>query len=174
MSTVYRNNKLDGKARDLDVFLVKLRQTTLEDGLHSHAGFKTGQDGSKYDELRINSLTVLCTELIDKLPEISLDMQQLLRSSWTGDCNGRLAADLFKGPVGTKNEGIGSGNAFDGMLPWVISNLLDREERGTDRPLRTSATAMPVAPDERNRRTDLARRWAETRTSHLRKSGGIE
>lgn len=127
-------------------------------------------DLDKLDELRIKSLADIVRDALIHLPRLSTDMQKLLRSMWRGECSGRTASDLFKGPMNTKNEGIGSGKPEDGQLPMVLDHLLNREQAEGERPPRN----RDVAPLELQRRYEVARRWAHYNASHMRSSGGIE
>ena len=92
------------------------------------------------------------SEILAALPFISTDMQQLLQSSWAGDCNGRRATDLFKGPRNSPNAGIGSGQASDGGLPETLSALIESEKYGGGaRPTlgkgRTEAQVMQIVKE---------------------------
>lgn len=88
------------------------------------------------DKLYLLSLTVLQKifhDALNVLPAILDDMQRLLNSSCYGDCSGRVAMDIFKGPHRTTNEGIAAGHADErGGLPWVLANLLDEANVGGD------------------------------------------
>jgi hypothetical protein len=176
-AAIYKQNRLDGKASDIEVFLVKMRQSSgqpvgTSEQVTPYVVLHANElDANKFDELRITALAGLFKEVLGQLPDVSNDMQQLLQSGWTGECNGRIASDLFKGPLGTHNEGIGSGFVTDGQLPWVIDNLLDREATGSDRPQRTKVAGS----EELQQRADMARRWAQTSTLRSRNtSGAIE
>lgn len=86
------------------------------------------------DKLYLLSLTVLqkiFRDVLGVLPSISEDMQRLLNSSCYGNCNGRIATDIFKGPHRTMNEGLGSGVGDQyGTLPWMLEKLLDEADIG--------------------------------------------
>ena len=87
-------------------------------------------------KLYILSLTVLqkiFRDTLDVLPEISADMQNHLNSPCYGDCSGRAAMEIFKGPHRTTNEGIAAGLPDErGGLPWVLAKLLDEADIGGD------------------------------------------
>ncbi|MEJ0061798.1 MAG: hypothetical protein WDO70_00985 [Alphaproteobacteria bacterium] len=124
----------------------------------------------KLDETQIRALAGIFRAALDALPKISRDMQKLLHSKWNGECSGRLASDLFKGPRGAVNEGIGSGLPHDGQLPQALDALLRQEETGEQRPARVSA----LSADQQQRWTDTARRWADQNSGHLRRAGSVE
>src|ERR1700691_3289585 len=75
----------------------------------------------------IDGLTLLFRETLAHLPELSIDMQKLLKSPWHSKWSSRLAEELFRGPGGNDLEGIGSGMPEHGRLPAVITNMLERE-----------------------------------------------
>lgn len=81
--------------------------------------------------LSLISLQQLYREALHFLPQISEDMQRLLNSPCQGNCNGRTASDVFKGPHGTENEGIGSGLPDEnGGLPGMLQQLLEKADAG--------------------------------------------
>ncbi len=88
------------------------------------------------EKLYLLSLTVLhkiFRDALNALPAISEDMQRLLNSSCYGNCSGRAAMDIFKGPHRTTNEGIAAGVSDEyGTLPWVLASLLDEANVGGD------------------------------------------
>jgi hypothetical protein len=122
------------------------------------------------DKLYLLSMTMLqkhFQEALNMLPEISEDMQRLLNSPYQGTCNGRVASDIFKGPHGTTNEGIGSGVPDErGGLPWMIKGLLDEADYGGEEYLtrgldsRPSATATGDGPDRHDGPMRSTRRMA--------------
>lgn len=122
------------------------------------------------EDAQIAILAAVFLTTLKEFPSISKDMQKLLKSPWQGECNGRLASDLFKGPRGSHNEGIGSGQAIDGMLPMLLEDLLQQEEKGETRATRHSV----LTPQERQRWAETARRWAEQNSVHLRRAGQVE
>jgi hypothetical protein len=73
-----------------------------------------------HDERVIAGLAVLLRETLVYLPELSTDMQKLLKSPWHNHCVGRLADELFRGPMGKESEGIGSGHPEHGR--WADKN----------------------------------------------------
>lgn len=152
---VYRDHKLNGKATDLQILVVKLRQTLGSSVPPPHLPlplqsiFHTEAALTRQSNMRVLSLTRLIDEISDLLPELSNDMQALLQSDWQGETRGRIASDFFKGEANTHNEGVGSGYAKDGQLPWVLDMLLARENNGTDRP----AHITPNAPENGVTRT---------------------
>ena len=56
-----------------------------------------------------------------------------------------LASELFRGPMGNEEEGIGTGLPENGRLPEVLQNLLERERIGDGRQPREDIIAMPAA-----------------------------
>lgn len=126
--------------------------------------------GNRFEEAQITALTGIFHTALRELPDISKDMQKLLKSSWHGECNGRLASDLFKGPRGSVNEGIGSGLARDGMLPMALEQLLQQEQMGGIRtPSQTGLSA-----EQQQRWMETSRRWAARNSVHLRRAGRVE
>ncbi len=81
--------------------------------------------------LALGSLDLLFREALTFLPGVSEDMQRILNSPPSGQCNGRTASDIFKGPHGTVHEGIGRGTTEDhGSLPWILFLLVEEAEQG--------------------------------------------
>jgi hypothetical protein len=122
----------------------------------------------QHGERVIDGLAVLFAETLQKLPDLSADMQKLLKSGWRDKCNGRLADELFRGPMGNVPEGIGSGHPHDKRLPEVLQNLVARERAGTTRSPRTALEGTPRRDD------DVARRWGERNSRSLRSAGRVE
>jgi hypothetical protein len=124
-------------------------------------------DLDHHAERVINGLTLLFREMLAHLPELSVDMQKLLKSPWHSRCSSRLADELFRGPGGNELEGIGSGMPEHGRLPGVIANMLEREEAGDGRTARQEA-AGPSRADK------TSERWSERNSRILRSAGRIE
>lgn len=83
--------------------------------------------------LSLTNLVGLFRDGLKMLPQLSDDMQRLLNSPCYGNCRGRVASDIFKGPHSTQNEGIAAGVPDErGGLPWVLSKLLDEADIGGD------------------------------------------
>jgi hypothetical protein len=135
-------------------------------------------DVAHYDERVIAGLAVLLRDTLDRLPELSTDMQKLLKSPWYDKCNGRLASELFRGPGGNEPEGIGSGHPEHGRLPEILYNLLEREQIGDSRKPRQelhrhSDSHQTIAePGGPLRHADAKRRWADK--SRWRVAGQVE
>jgi hypothetical protein len=127
-----------------------------------------------HGERVIDGLAILFAETLQKLPELSGDMQKLLKSNWRDKCNGRLANELFRGPMGNEAEGIGSGHPRDKRLPEVLQNLLAREETGTSRQPRALLEGKAHEGHEPRRDDDVARRWGERNSRILRSAGRVE
>jgi hypothetical protein len=121
-----------------------------------------------HGERVIDGLGLLIGEALQKLPEISADMQQLLKASWRDRFSNRLAQELFHGPMGNQPEGIGSGFPEDGHLPAVLRALLDRENAGDGRILRDMLPGTP------RRQDGISRRWGERNSRILRSAGRVE
>ena len=121
------------------------------------------------DEQVIADLQPLLKDVLQHLPQFSTDMQQLLKSHWFDNCAGRVANDLFKGPNGKLDEGIGSGLADHGRLPARLDAMLEREWMGDSRPLRLEAPPKAHIND----RQDVAKLWAK-RNTLLRTAGRID
>ncbi len=127
-----------------------------------------GQD--KLFDMQIQALATVFRNVLEDFPKISKDMQKMLNSRWENNCNGRIAMDLFRGSVGSLNEGIASGHARDGQLPGVIDQLLNLEGTGSSRaPRQTTLSA-----EEQARWQDTARRWATMNSTHLRSAGRLD
>jgi len=123
-----------------------------------------------HDERVIAGLTVLLRDTLDQLPELSTDMQKLLKSSWHSKCAGRLADELFRGPMGNEQEGVGSGFPEHGRLPEVLQNLLEREQTGDSRRPREAL----VRSSEPRRHDETQRRWADKNSQFLRSAGRVD
>lgn len=135
-------------------------------------------DVANHDEQVIDGLRVLMQHALDMLPGLSNDMQKLLKSEWHSRCNGHLASELFCGPLGDLDRGIGSGHAEQGRLPAVLADLLERERIGDVREPRKDLhrhdDAGHDADDDlqpKRHITDLKRRWAD---KNQRSSGVVE
>ncbi len=125
-----------------------------------------------HDERVISGLKVLLRETLEYLPDLSADMQKLLKSSWLDNCNGRLADELFRGHMGYEPEGIGSGYVEHGRLPESLQNLLEREEIGQGRHPREELRA--TQPHNPRSQEESHRRWVERNSQVLRTAGRVE
>jgi len=133
-------------------------------------------DVAYHDERVIAGLTVLLQETLAYLPELSADMQKLLKSPWFDKCNGRLASELFRGSMGNLPEGIGSGYPEQGRLPETLQNLLSRERMGDSRKPRQALhrhTEQDGTEPQRTASNDK-RRWADRNSSSLRSAGRVD
>lgn len=157
--------------------IVSRLRFVLDGALAKHLSFQPyaalnqlthGQD--KFTEMQIQALASVFRLMLENFPALSKDMQKLLNSRWEGSCNGRVASDLFRGPVGTLNEGIGSGYPRDGRLPGVLEQLLQLEESGSAR----SARQTTLSAEEQQRWQETARRWASMNSNHLRSAGRLD
>lgn len=133
---VYEYHQENGEAEKLNEYLDRLR-LFVDPLAHAPEIAKRDYDVEggvrKLYLLSLTMLRELFAESLRILPEISEDMQRLLKSPCYGHCNGRTATDLFKGPHGTTNEGIASGIPDErGGLPWMLEKLLDEAEAGGD------------------------------------------
>lgn len=134
-----------------------------------------------HDERAVAGLAVLLRETLSRLPALSSDMQFLLKSPWFDKCNGRLASELFRGPMGNEPEGIGSGYAEHGRLPEVLENLIEREDTGDYRQPRAAlhrhaqsgeisdAFGSPQRSDD-----DIRRRWTDKNSQYMRSAGRVD
>jgi hypothetical protein len=87
--------------------------------------------------LALNMLEGVFRDTLRILPQVSEDMQRLLDSPPLGICKGRLASDIFKGPHGTENFGIGRGVSDEaGYIAHALAKLLDELEIGGEPYLR--------------------------------------
>ncbi len=125
---------------------------------------------NRSQESQIQALASIFQTALHELPLISKDMQKLLHSNWHGECNGRVASDLFKGPRGAVNAGIGSGLPRDGMLPSVMEQLLDQEDTAGAR----EPSQNVLSADEQQRWAETSRRWGLRNTAHLRRAVRLE
>jgi hypothetical protein len=128
-------------------------------------------DLEHHDERVMAGLNVLLREALDLLPELSADMQLLLKSPWYNNCNGRLAEELFRGPLGHEPEGIGSGYPEHGRLPQVLDQLLEREKAGNGRQQREALHPHAQIP---RRDAEAHRRWVEQNSQLYRSAGRVE
>jgi hypothetical protein len=133
-----------------------------------------------HDERVIAGLVVLMGEMLAILPTLSADMQKLLKSEWFDRCNGRVASELFRGPMGDLPRGIGSGYPEQGRLPAVLAKLLESERIGEQRQPRKelhrhdeykepAALAIGDLPERHD--LDIRRRWAD---KNSRSAGAVE
>lgn len=123
----------------------------------------------------IAGLAVLLHETLGRLPQISQDMQKLLKSHWHDNCNGRLARELFRGPMDNEPEGIGTGLVENGRLPESLHNLLDREQIGDSRAHGKTAEGKAAASDNAPQRHDeMPKKWASRNSRFLRSAGQVE
>ncbi|MGE3624175.1 MAG: hypothetical protein AB7H77_09955 [Bdellovibrionales bacterium] len=113
----------------------------------------------------VDGLAVLFRETLECLPEVSIDMQRLLKSPWHSRCSSRLAEELFRGgPLGNEQEGIGSGLAEHGRLPSILKLLIEKERSGETRLSRT---------DDINEIPQRHNMWSE-RARILNSAGGMD
>jgi hypothetical protein len=81
--------------------------------------------------LSLTMLQSIFREALTQLPKISADMQRLLKSPCFGNCVGRVASDIFKGPRGEAQQGIGNGEIdVYGFLPWMLAKLIEEADVG--------------------------------------------
>jgi len=140
-------------------------------------------DVAHHDERVISGLVVLMKETLDALPELSTDMQRLLKSPWYDRCNGGVANELFRGPMDNQSEGIGSGHPEHRRLPLALYNLIEREKIGEGRQPREALHRHQVGnphrdvgdgPQRSDDEHDVKRRWADKNSRHLRSAGRID
>jgi hypothetical protein len=138
-------------------------------------------DVAHHDERVIDGLAVLLRETLGLLPMLSADMQKLLKSEWYDKCNGRMASELFRGPMGDLPKGIGSGFPEQGRLPEVLATMLERERIGDSRQPRKELhrhadadTSSGGEPMPTRHTVDVKRRWADKNGQSLRSAGRIE
>lgn len=134
-----------------------------------------------HDERVVAGLSVLLRETLSRLPALSSDMQFLLKSPWFDKCNGRLASELFRGPMGNEPEGIGSGYPEHGRLPEVLESLLEREETGDYRRPREALHRHAQAGDSvdsyagpQRSDDDTLRRWTDKNSQYMRSAGRVD
>ncbi len=131
-------------------------------------------DVANHDERVIAGLGMMFAETLALLPELSGDMQKLLKSAWQHDCAGRIASELFCGPMGNLEEGIGSGHAEHGRLPLVLTELLERETTGDKRQPRQELHRNTDAPVRGDESDELKRRWADKNGQFMRSAGRVD
>jgi len=173
---VYVDHGVETEVPRISTYLSRLR-FVLDGALAQHlahqpyAALKQMDQGQeKFTEMQIQALAGIFRALLVDFPKISSDMQKNLDSRWEGQCNGRVASDLFRGPIGTLNEGIGSGHPRDGQLPGVLEQLMHLEEGGSARTPRQTT----LSPEEQQRWQETARRWATVNSKHLRGAGRMD
>lgn len=172
---VYEDNNLHEAASPAAALVIRL-QHVLAGELERHlavttyAALQQTQSPERAEEVQCQALASIFISALEQLPDFSKDMQKLLSSIWHGQCGGRQASDLFKGPRGTINEGIGSGHPRDGHLPHMLETLLEQEKAGSVRPPRAST----LSPEEQQKWNDTARRWALRNSATLRRAGRVE
>jgi alpha-ketoglutarate-dependent taurine dioxygenase len=156
------------KLSDTVAVLRKLHHATDEHELRLPQEFN---EAVAHEEQLIAELQILYRDILARLPDWSEDMQKLLKSPWFDQCAGKLAQILFRGPMGSENEGIGSGFAEHGRLPAVIDGLLDREASGI---IRAPREEKPRHAEKLMRREELARLWAKRNSAYLRTAGRVD
>ncbi len=153
---------------------------TLTDGVSTPTASLA--EVAHHDERVIAGLSVLFQDVLNRMPNLSTDMQKLLKSPWFDKCNGRLASELFRGPMGYEPEGIGSGYPEHGRLPEVLQNLLEREQIGDVRRPREDLHRHGSAADHPENGTtepqrhieDQRKRWADKNSGFLRSAGRVD
>jgi hypothetical protein len=128
-------------------------------------------DVAHHDERTIMGLAVLFHETLERLPELSADMQKLLKSPWYDNCNGRMASELFRGPMDNEAEGIGSGFPEHRRLPMALKNLLERESMGDKRHPRQTLHRPSEEPQRAGNETVMMRRRDDAKNRFLRAGG---
>lgn len=173
---VYTEHAMAEAAPRMAAYISRLR-FVLDGALARHLSFQPyatlnqlSHGKEKFTEMQIQALASVFRAVLVDFPDISRDMQKLLNSRWDGNHNGRIAMDMFRGPVGTLNEGIGSGHPRDGQLPGVLEQLLDLEETGSSRTPRQTT----LSSEEQQRWQETARRWATMNSQHLRSAGRLD
>jgi hypothetical protein len=123
-----------------------------------------------HDERVIGGLSVIFAETVTALPQLSADMQKLLKSPWMSNFPNKTAETLFYGS-GIEAEGIGSGHPEHGRLPAVLASMLEREQMGDDRYPREDLLHQG---EPRRNDAESRTRWAEQNSRFLRTAGRVE
>jgi hypothetical protein len=134
VSEIYEVHEEGTEAAKLKDFLERLK-LFIDPVAHAQELAKRNYDVKghihKLYILSLVSLEEMFREAISYMPRISEDMQRLLNSACTGDCNGRTASDVFKGPHGSEYEGVGRGYPDEpNRLPWMLQRLVEQAEIG--------------------------------------------
>lgn len=134
IAAVYAQHEDSKGAEKISTFLERL-ELFIDPASHAQElatkGYEVKGSFEKLNLLALKNLRGIFKNALTMLPEFSADMQRLLQSTCYGDCNGRVASDIFKGPHRSEYEGIGSGAADQaGTLPWMLGKLLDDAEVG--------------------------------------------
>jgi hypothetical protein len=127
-------------------------------------------DAHAHDERLINGLVVLFGEILLALPNLSADMQKLLKSPWLKNFPNKIAEHIFYGED-DESEGIGSGHPEQGRLPAVLVSLLEREQMGDTRHPRE---ALLRQGEPRRHDMEGRQRWIEQNSRYLRTAGRVE
>lgn len=159
-------DRQDKNARTLDL-LRRIHALTDDAGAPSDSL----TDLEHHNERVLAGLSVLMKETLRHLPEISSDMQLLLKSPWLENCNGLIASELFIGPSGNESEGIGSGHPIHGRLPQALQDLIEREDVGHIRP---SASENDLQAQNPRWHDEAHRRWSKDNSQSLRSAGRVE
>ena len=123
-----------------------------------------------HDEQAIDGLVVLMQDTLQRLPALSADMQNLLKSHWRENFSNPLAKELFYGFMDAGLDGIGSGHIENGRLPAMLDSLLMREQvTGRRRPRSALVRHNISRPD-----TETFRRWADINSRFMRRAGQVE
>jgi len=123
-----------------------------------------------HDEQRISGLALLFDETLKALPQLSTDMQKLLKSPWQSKFPNKIAQILFFGD-GDEDHGIGSGYPEQGRLPAALAALLEREQMGESRHPRE---ALLLHGEPRRHDAEGRQRWREQNSRFLRSAGRVE
>jgi hypothetical protein len=134
ISEIYEAHEEGAEAEKLRAFIERLK-LFIDPVSHAQELAQRNYDvrGSvqKLYLLSLVSLESLFREALVLMPQLSEDMQRLLNSPPAGNCNGRTASDVFKGPHRSENEGIGRGVVDESdRLPWQLFQLLEQAEMG--------------------------------------------
>jgi hypothetical protein len=128
------------------------------------------RDVHSHDEQIIDGFAVLFRETLRTLPQLSEDIQKLLKSPWQGKFTTKIAQTLFAG-AGDESQGIGSGHPEHGRLPEALFNMLEREEIGD---IRRPREALLRTGEPRRHDTEGRDRWSKENAKFLRTAGRIE
>ena len=127
-------------------------------------------DAHGHDEQVITGLALLFGEALEMLPQLSHDMQKLLKSPWMHKFPNKIAEKIFLG-AGDESQGLGSGYPEHGRLPEALMAMIEREQVGDTRHPREDLLNQG---EPRRHDADARQRWAEQNSRFLRTAGRVE
>lgn len=121
------------------------------------------------EEGTIQAVVAVFSDILQRLPAWSADMQLIMRSPWHSNFPSRAAREIFLGASDNEAEGIGSGHVEHGRLPEKLQELLEREHIEGERPVCDGVSSAIGKGD--HAQTETSRRWTERQGAFMRSAG---